>query len=83
MKNPNVKTKVKHSESKNAWNVIATSLGRKYKITRIPYLRIPGNKVLSDIRKTEAFEHAEFISFCFNNSDDIIAKQDNESEDEN
>jgi len=44
MKHPNITTKVSHSESKDAWNVIGTSLGRKYKIARIPYLVIDGKE---------------------------------------
>ena len=32
-----MKTKVVHSQSKNAWNVVNTELGGKYKIARIPY----------------------------------------------
>lgn len=30
--------KVKHSESKTAWNVIGTQLGGKYKIAQCPYI---------------------------------------------
>ena len=71
MEHPNIKTKVSHSESKTAWNVIGTSLGRKYKIARIPYLVIEGSEVMSMIEKSEALKHAQFISFCFNN-DNIL-----------
>lgn len=28
---------VKHSESKEAWNIIGTTLGGKYKVARCPY----------------------------------------------
>lgn len=31
-----MKTKVVHSESKLAWNVVGTQCGRKYKIARVP-----------------------------------------------
>ena len=34
---PKQKTEVKHSQSKNAWNVVGTGLGEKYKIARVPY----------------------------------------------
>ncbi len=71
MKNPNIKTKVVHSKTNPAWNVVGTSLGEKYKIARIPYVVSEVMEVLDQTRD-EAFEHAEFISTCFNNSDLII-----------
>lgn len=77
MENPNIKTKVKHSESKNAWNIIGTELGKKYKIARLPYLAIEGGEVMTEIEKSEALRHARFISFCFNNSDSIMAMKCN------
>ena len=74
MTNPKIKTKVVHSQTKPAYNVVGTSLGNKYKIARIPYL------VNSDLSEEwnnkemdEAKNHAEFISYCFNNSDSILA----------
>lgn len=71
MKNPNIKTKVVHSESNPAWNVVGVSpIGGKYKIARIPYY-VSDNSVITEIEKKEAFEHAEFISYWFNNSDII------------
>jgi hypothetical protein len=72
MENPNIKTKVVHSESKNAWNVIGTSLGAKYKIARIPYLTT-GNEIIDATEKSEALRHAKFISECFNKSDAILS----------
>jgi hypothetical protein len=72
MENPNIKTKVVHSESKKVWNVIGTSLGRKYKIARIPYFIIKDNEVLTEIEKSEALRHAKFISECFNKSNSIM-----------
>lgn len=71
MKHPDIKTKVKHSESKNAWNVIGDTLGGKYKITRVPYLLLDGSEILNTRAKAEALEHAIFISFCFNNPNKI------------
>jgi intein-encoded DNA endonuclease-like protein len=60
-----IKTKVVHSQSKSAWNVIGTTLGAKYKIARVPYVQgINGER-------KEALDHAEFISWCFNNADEI------------
>jgi hypothetical protein len=76
MEDPKMKTKVKHSESKNAWNVVGNSPGGKYKIARVPYLSIEGSDLLTRKEKLEAFKHAEFISFCFNNSNSILEKTD-------
>lgn len=71
MENPNIKTKVVHSNSKNSWNIVGVSLGKKYKIARIPYL-VTGNEIIDLTEKSEALKHAKFISACFNNSDVII-----------
>jgi hypothetical protein len=72
MENPNITTDVKHSESKNVWNIIGSGLGAKYKIARIPYLVIEGAEIMTEIERSNALKHAKFISFCFNNSDKII-----------
>lgn len=71
MKDPNIKTKVVHSKSKDAWNVVGCKPGGKYKIARVPYL-LTRNEVINEINKSEALEHAEFISQCFNNSEKIL-----------
>ncbi|MDA0175898.1 hypothetical protein OOZ35_14190 [Mesoflavibacter profundi] len=71
MENPNIKTKVVHSQSKSAWNIISTDLGKKFKIARVPYL-VTGNHVIDLTEKSEALKHAKFICACFNNSDVII-----------
>lgn len=71
MENPNIKTKVVHSESKTAWNVIGTRIPGKFKIARVPY-DICGNEIIDTRIKAEALHHAEFISFCFNNSEKIL-----------
>lgn len=61
-----IHTEVKHSESKDAWNVIGTTMGEKFKIARVPYFLC--NNVIIDTRnKAEALEHAQFICACFNN----------------
>jgi hypothetical protein len=73
MEDPNIKTQIKHSQSKNAWNVIGTELGKKYKIARLPYLVIEGDEIRTEIEKSEALRQAKFISFCFNNSTKIIS----------
>ena len=70
MKNPKIKTRVVHSQTKSAWNIVGQSLGGKYKIARVPYL-VMDSQNLSDGNRQEAFAHAEFISHCFNKSDDI------------
>jgi hypothetical protein len=40
----------------------------------VPYLQISTNKTLNERAKKEARKHAEFIAFCFNNSDKIYTK---------
>ena len=70
----NIKTKVIHSKSKSAWNVVGVNLGGKYKIARVPYLIIDGENVITEREKREALEHANFISFCFNNAHEITFK---------
>jgi hypothetical protein len=72
MKNPEIKTKVVHSQTKAAWNVIGTTIGGKYKIARIPY-SCCDNEQITDKNRIEAYEHAVFIAACFNNSADICA----------
>ena len=57
-----MKTKIVHSETKSAWDVIGCDLGRKYKIARTDI----NNEILVTKRKNEALEHAEFISKCSN-----------------
>lgn len=66
-----VQTKVKHSESKTAWNIVGTILGGKYKIARVPYLAVEGDDILTTLNKAEALEHAQFISKCFNQCDNL------------
>ena len=68
MKNPKVKTKVVHSRTRSAWNVIGVTLGNKHKIAVLPYIEN------IELEKEEAFQHAEFISHCFNHSDFICKK---------
>lgn len=70
MRFPTNKTQVVHSKSKQAFNVIGTELGRKYKIARCPYIKT-GDEIIDTREKAEALEIAEFISFCFNNSNKI------------
>jgi hypothetical protein len=62
-----IRTEVKHSQSKNAWNVVGTDYGKKYKIARIPYDIVENDDKTSMINMVEAKEHAIFISECFNN----------------
>lgn len=72
MTNPNIKTKVVHSKTKPAWNVVGTDLGKKYKIARVPYADTPNPDAL-DVVRDEAKIHADFISYCFNNSSQILS----------
>lgn len=76
MKDPKIKVKVKHSESKTAWNIIGTMLGDKYKIARIPYVKEEGNdwEKHNTKQKEKALNQAEFIAYCFNNSTKILNK---------
>ncbi len=71
MKHPKIKTKVVHSQTKAAWNVIGKRLGDKYKIARVPYM-VCDDETISIRNRTEAFNHAQFINACFNNSDEIF-----------
>lgn len=58
-------TKVVHSESKSAWNVVGVNMGTKHKVARCPYVKCD-NEILLMHFKSEALEHAEFISDAFN-----------------
>lgn len=72
MEHPNIKTKVQHSKSKQAFNVVSTELGKKYKIARIPYVVVKGDEITSTNEKSEALRIANFISYCMNNKDKVI-----------
>lgn len=76
MTDPKIKTKVVHSQSKTAWNVVGTTPGGKYKIARVPYLNKEGleNEMINTREKAEALDHALFISYCFNNSENILKR---------
>ena len=68
-----IKVRVVHSQKNTAWNVIGTELGKKYKIARVPY-HVFGDRDADEREKTEALKHANFIVYCFNNSDEIAEK---------
>ena len=72
MLDPNIKTKVVHSQSKSAWNVVGTKLSGKYKICRVPYV-LTNDEIINTREKSEALLHAEFISACFNKSEKLIS----------
>jgi len=74
IKNPNIKTMVVHSKNNMAWNVIGRKLGAKYKIAKVPYV-VVNDKTINQQNKIEALEHAEFISWCFNNSAKILVHE--------
>lgn len=63
-----IRTRVVHSVSKSAWNVVGTLVSSKYKIARVPYHVIEDNEILTTQNKAEALAHATFISNCFNNN---------------
>jgi|TARA_R110000824_G_scaffold281574_1_gene469907 hypothetical protein len=69
--------KIKHSESKNAWNIIGDIAGGKYKIARIPYHqnKEKGMEMYNTREKAYALNDAEFISFCLNNRQSILDKK--------
>lgn len=71
IKNPKIKTKIVHSKSNNAWNIVGASLGGKYKIARVPYV-VSSDEDVTEINKAEAYNHAKFINYCFNNSTYIL-----------
>ena len=77
MKDPDITTKVVHSTTKPAWNVVGTRLGGKYKIARLPYL-VGNGEEIDEMNRLEAFEHAEFVAYCFNNSGNILQKKNEE-----
>jgi hypothetical protein len=60
-----IPTKVVHSQSKYAWNVVGTKLGGKYKIAIVPYVPSSDEDVTL-LNRQEAYEHAMFISNAFN-----------------
>ena len=66
-----IKTCIVHSDSKTAFNVTATTIGDKYKICRVPYTVDETDILFTNRSKNEARQHAEFISSCFNNYDEI------------
>lgn len=61
-----MKTKVVHSQSKSAWNVVGEELGGKYKICRCPYY-VCSNEIINERNRKEALSHALFISKSFKN----------------
>lgn len=65
MKNPKTKTKVVLSKTGSAWHVVGITLAKKHKIAILPFIKN------IEFDRVEAFQHAEFISHCFNHSDDI------------
>lgn len=74
MTDPKIKTKVVHSKTKPAYNVIGTTLGSKFKIARIPYLVDENlSEDWNNREMDEAKAHAEFISRCFNESERICS----------
>ena len=72
MINPKLKTSVVHSQSKVAWNVISTVVSFRHKIARIPYYIDDGDDIFSTKEKAEALSIAQFISYCVNNSEQIM-----------
>jgi len=59
-----MKTKVVHSETKSAWNIVSTEIGSKYKIARVPYVITGCSQEIDGRNRKEALDHAQFISKC-------------------
>ena len=62
--------KIKHSESKKAWNIIGTMPGSKYKIARIPYSVLEDNdnaEMFNTREKAKALEIAQYMVNAINN----------------
>lgn len=68
---PNIKVKIVHSQTKSAWNIVGETLAGKYKIARVPYIPVCLDGT-NDRERKEAYEHAEFIAYCFNNASAIV-----------
>lgn len=54
--------KVKHSESKTAWNVVGTELSLRYKIARCPYLVTKTLKKVNERQRNEQEANAKLIA---------------------
>ncbi len=64
--------KIKHSEKNNAWNIIGTMPGSKYKIARIPYSVLSDEdteyaEIHNTREKAEALEIAQYMVNAINN----------------
>jgi len=64
------KAKVMHSESKDAWNVIGTVLGGRWKIARFPYLQIEGSQDYNEKEKIEQYSNAMLLADAINTTND-------------
>jgi len=53
---------IKHSISKDAFNIVGTVLGGNYKIARIPYLRTETLEDVNEKEKLEAENNAKLIA---------------------
>jgi hypothetical protein len=60
-----IATKVVHSQSKSAWNVVGTKWGGKYKIAIVPYAP-SSHEDVTLLNRHEAYTYAMFISNAFN-----------------
>ena len=56
------KWEIKHSETKDAFNICGTLVGDKYKIARIPYLVTKSSMKLTEQDKTQAKYDAQLIA---------------------
>lgn len=59
-----MKCKIKHSESKSAWNVVGTMSGGRYKLARFPYSSCADNELTrQESRRAKA--NAELFANAF------------------
>ena len=62
-------TKVVHSKSKNAWNVVGDEVGGCFKYCRVPYIVLEEaqySEELNTVNKYGALRRAKFISNAIN-----------------
>tara|TARA_R110002051_G_scaffold308116_1_gene379526 strand:+ start:19160 stop:19351 length:192 start_codon:yes stop_codon:yes gene_type:complete len=58
--------KVVHSQSKNAWNIVGTIAGGKYKIARCPYDQIDGSEEYNTREKYNCLINANVMCAALN-----------------
>lgn len=57
---------IKHSESNDAWNVIGTKLGAKYKIARFPYIKYEDSTPFESLGAMKSFNEERSLESQYN-----------------